>query len=179
MMRKIAVLPLALALVCLGAPGVLAKPSSAKPNPDSGPGCGLGKMAWAKYKQQKNIAPQILMGITNQWLPPFNQSLGISYETSGCTNDEKLWAEEKATMFAEINFENLSQDMAQGQGEHLASLATLLGVPAEQQAEFFAMTQERYTSLIQSGEASPVALVKALHEVMAAHPVLAKVSTTR
>ena len=179
MMRKIAVLPLALALVCLGGPGVLAKPSSAKLNPDSGPGCGLGKMAWAQYKQQKNIVPQILMGITNQWLPPFNQSFGISYETSGCTNDEKLWAEEKATMFAGINFENLSQDMAQGQGEHLASLATLLGVPAEQQAEFFAMTQERYTSLIQSGEASPVALVKALHEVMAAHPVLAKVSTTR
>ena len=179
MMRKIAVLPLALALVCLGAPGVLAKPSSAKPNPDSGPGCGLGKMAWAQYKQQKSIGPQILMGITNQWLPPFNQSFGISYETSGCTNDEKLWAEEKATMFAGINVENLSQEMAQGEGEHLASLATLLGVPAEEQAEFFAMTQERYTSLIQSGEASPVALVKTLHELMAAHPVLAKVSTTR
>lgn len=177
-MKKIAVLPLALALICLGSNGALAKPSVAKPNPDSGPGCGLGKMAWQGYKQQKNITPQILMGITNQWLPPFNQSLGISYETSGCTNDEKLWAEEKATMFAGIDFENLSQDMAQGRGEHLASLATLLGVPAEQQAEFFAMTQERYTSLIQSGEASPIALVKALHDAMAAHPVLARLPAT-
>jgi len=174
MMRKLAVLPLALTFVCLGAPGV-----SAKPNPDTGPGCGLGKMAWSEYKQQKNIGPQVLMGITNQWLPPFNQGFGITYETIGCTNDEKLWAEEQATMFAGINFENLSQDMAQGQGEHLASLATLLGVPAEHQAEFFAMTQEQYTSLIQSGEASPVALVKALHDAMAAHPVLAKGSTTR
>ncbi|MGH7206247.1 MAG: DUF3015 family protein, partial [Nitrospiraceae bacterium] len=82
-------------------------------------------------------------------------------------------------VFAAINFENLSQEMAQGRGEHLASLATLMGVPAEHQAEFFAMTQEKYTSLIQSGEASPVALVKALHEVMAGHPVLAKLSTTR
>jgi len=179
MMRKVAVLAVALALVCLGATGALAKPASAKLNADSGPGCGLGKMAWQGYKQQKNIGPQILMGITNQWFPPFNQSFGISYETSGCTNDEKLWAEEQATMFAAIDFENLSQDMAQGGGEHLASLATLLGVPAEHQAEFFAMTQERYTSLVQSGDASPVALVKALHEVMAAHPVLAKVSTAR
>ena len=174
MMRRLAVLPLALAFLCLGAPGVSAKPSA-----DTGPGCGLGKIAWQEYKQQKNIVPQALMGITNQWLPPFNQGFGISYETSGCTNDEKLWAEEKAAMFAGINFENLSQDLAQGRGEHLASLATLLGVPAQEQAEFFSMTQEQYTSLIQSGEASPVALVKALHEVMAAHPVLAKVSTTR
>jgi len=174
MMRRLAVLSLALTFVCLGATGV-----SAKPNPDTGPGCGLGKMVWSQYKQQKNIAPQVLMGITNQVFPPSHQAFGITYETSGCTNDEKLWAEEKATMFAGINFENLSQDMAQGSGEHLASLATLLGVPAEHQVEFFAMTQEKYTSLIQSGEASPVALVKALHDAMAAHPVLAKVSTTR
>jgi hypothetical protein len=136
-------------------------------------------MVWSSYKQQKNIGPQALMGITNGFFPPSHQAFGITYETSGCTNDEKLWAEEKATMFAGINFENLSQDMAQGSGEHLASLATLLGVPAEHQAEFFAMTQEKYTSLIQSGEASSVALVKALHDAMAAHPVLAQVSTTR
>lgn len=174
MMSRRAVPSLALAFVCLGVTGVLAKP-----NPDTGPGCGVGKMAWTEYKQQKNIVPQILMGITNGWLPPFNQSFGISYETFGCTNDEKLWAEEQATMFAGINFENLSQEMAQGQGEHLASLATLLGVPAEHQAEFFAMTQEQYTSLIRSGEVSPVALVKALHEAMAAHPALVKLATSR
>lgn len=179
MMKKIAVLPLALAVICLGSTGVLAKPSVARPNPDTGPGCGLGKMAWQGYKQQKNIVPQVLMGITNQWLPPFNQGFGISYETFGCTNDEKLWAEEKATMFAGIDLENLSQDMAQGGGEHLASLATLMGVPAEHQAEFFAMTQEQYTSLIQSGQASPVALVKALHEAMGAHPDLVKLATSR
>jgi hypothetical protein len=136
-------------------------------------------MVWSSYKQQKNIGPQALMGITNGFFPPSHQAFGITYETSGCTNDEKLWAEEKATMFAGINFENLSQDMAQGWGEHLASLATLLGVPAEHQAEFFAMTQEQYTSLIQSGEASPVALVKALHDAMAAHPVLVKGSANR
>lgn len=25
-------------------------------NPDNGPGCGLGKLAWADYKTPKNIA---------------------------------------------------------------------------------------------------------------------------
>ncbi len=81
--------------------------------------------------------------------------------------------------FASINFENLSQDMAQGGGEHLASLASLMGIPEEHHAEFFAMTQDRYLSLTAAGETSPVAMVAALHEATAAHPVLAKVSASR
>jgi hypothetical protein len=34
-------------------------------NPDTGPGCGLGKLAWSDYGHQKNIAPQVLMATTN------------------------------------------------------------------------------------------------------------------
>ena len=143
-------------------------------NPDTGPGCGLGKLVWSDYAHQKNIAPQVMMATTNG---TFSNTFGISRGTSGCTNDGKIMVEQKTTLFAELNFENLSQEMAQGQGEHLASLATLMGVPAEHQAEFFAMTQERYTSLAKTGEVSPVAMVKAINSAIATHPVLAQVST--
>ncbi|MEO6111688.1 MAG: DUF3015 domain-containing protein [Nitrospiraceae bacterium] len=144
-------------------------------NPDTGPGCGLGKLAWSDYKGQKEIAPQVLMATTNGTFG--STTFGISSGTSGCTTDGKIMSEQKTTMFAQLNFENLSQEMAQGQGEHLASLATLMGVPAEHQAAFFAMTQERYTSLVKTGEASPVAMVKAINDAIASHPVLAQVST--
>jgi hypothetical protein len=144
-------------------------------NPDTGPGCGLGKLAWSDYKGQKEIAPQVLMATTNGTFG--TTTFGISTGTSGCTNDGKVMSEHKTTMFAQLNFENLSQEMAQGQGEHLASLATLMGVPAEHQAAFFAMTQERYTSLVRTGETSPVAMVKAINDAIATHPVLAQVST--
>jgi hypothetical protein len=143
-------------------------------NPDTGPGCGLGKLAWSDYKNQKSIGPQVLMATTNGTFG--TTTFGISSGTSGCTSDGKVWADQKTTMFAQLNFENLSQEMAQGQGEHLASLATLMGVPAEHQAAFFAMTQERYTSLVKTGEASPVAMVKAINDAIATHPVLAQVS---
>jgi hypothetical protein len=103
------------------------------------------------------------------------QTFGISTHTSGCTNDGVIMAQHKATMFAEVTFDDLSQEMAQGGGEHLASLATLLGVPSDRQAEFFALAQERY---LQTGEQSPAALLKALHETMAQHPVLAKLPAT-
>ena len=54
-----------------------------------------------------------------------------------------------------------------------------MGVPAEQQPEFFAMTQDRYTTLVRSGEASPAAMLKALQDAMTMHPTLAKVSMNR
>lgn len=140
-------------------------------NPDTGPGCGLGKLAWGEYKHQKNIAPQVMMVTTN--VTGFN-TVAISFGTSGCTNDGIIMAKHKEPLFAEINFDSLSQEMAQGQGEHLASLATLMGVPAERQPEFFALAQERYASLIASGETTPRAMIMALHEVMAQYLVLAK-----
>jgi len=143
-------------------------------NPDTGPGCGLGKLAWSDYKNQKNIAPQVMMATTNG---TGMNTFAISSGTSGCTNDGKIMAEHKATVFAATNFENLSQEMAQGRGEHLASLATLLGVPANHQGEFFSMTQNRYTALIREGEASPVEMVKVINDAIAKHPVLAQAST--
>jgi hypothetical protein len=90
-----------------------------------------------------------------------------------------IWSDPKVTVFASLDLENLAQDMAKGRGEHLASLATLMGVPAEQQPVFFAMTQEKYAMLIQAGETSPAAMIRALNDAMASHPVLAKASTTR
>ncbi|WHZ16834.1 MAG: outermembrane protein [Nitrospira sp.] len=142
-------------------------------NPDTGPGCGLGKLAWADFKNQKNIAPQVMMATTNGTFG--SNTFGISSGTSGCTNDGQVWADQKTTMFALMNFENLTQEMAQGKGEHLASLASLMGIPDEQHAAFFALTQERYTALVQAGETSSVALVKALNDAVAKNPVLAQV----
>jgi hypothetical protein len=142
-------------------------------NPDTGPGCGLGKLLWADSMKQKEIAPQVMMATTNG---TGMNTFAISSGTSGCTNDGKIMSEYKTTVFVSLNFENLSQEIAQGQGEHLASLASLMDVPVENQAAFFAMTQERYTSLVKTGEASPVAMVKSINDAIATHPVLARVS---
>ena len=142
-------------------------------NPDTGPGCGLGKLAWADFKRQKDIAPQILMATTNGTFG--SQTFGISFGTSGCTNDGKVWAQHKTEFFVATTFENLAGDMARGQGEHLTALATLLGVPTDRQEAFRTLVQERYHELIGRGETSPSALIKALDEAIAGHPVLAQV----
>jgi hypothetical protein len=133
----------------------------------------LGKLLWSDFKRQKDIAPQVLMATTNGTFG--SQTFGLSTGTSGCTNDRKVWAAQKTEFFVAATFENLAGDMAHGQGEHLTALATLLGVPTDQQEMFATLVQERYRELIDRGETSPSALLKALDEAMAGYPVVAKV----
>lgn len=140
-------------------------------HPDNGPGCGLGKLAWSGYSGQQSIGGQVLMATTNGTF--WSQTFGISFGTSGCTNDGTIFASEKVNVFAAVNFDDISQEMAQGQGEHLTSLATLMEIPTEQHDIFFAMAQEKYTTLVQAGEASPKAIVTAIYSAMGNHPVLA------
>jgi len=145
-------------------------------NPDNGPGCGLGKLAWSDFKRPKNIGPQVLMATTNGTFG--SQTFGISTGTSGCTNDGKVWAEERTDVFVAATFDSLTAEMAKGEGEHLASLATMMGVPAEQHPQFFALAQARYQELVRAGDTSPAAMIKALSAAMVNHQVLAQVIAT-
>ncbi|OQW37291.1 MAG: hypothetical protein A4E19_14105 [Nitrospira sp. SG-bin1] len=138
-----------------------------------GPGCGLGKMLFDR--EPKSIIMQHLGSTSNVPSQPF----AISSGTSGCTNNGMIVKEDRATVFASINFDHLAQEMAQGYGEHLVSLATLLGVSAERQPEFFSLAQDRYLSLMRAGDASPKAMLEALQAAMAGRSILAQASTNR
>jgi hypothetical protein len=136
-------------------------------NPDTGPGCGLGKKLWEGWKGQKQIAPQMFMASTNM---TGSYSFSIPSGTSGCSHDGRVWDSEKASLFIEMNYANLEEDMARGGGEHLASLGALMHVPQEHQEMFFKMVQARYASLDESGENMPVAIREALWETLPGHP---------
>jgi hypothetical protein len=108
-------------------------------------------------------------------------SLGITcastYSTAqafGCPSC--VLEDQKVTLFARANWESLSQDMAQGQGEHLASFAELLHVPAVERLAFFALAQERYTALAQSEMLFPDQVVTDLQDQIAIKIALPSVS---
>ena len=167
-MIKLKWLRLGVVLLPLTATGVWAA------NPDNGPGCGLGKLAWSDYGRQKSIAPQVMMATTNGTFG--SQTFGISSGTSGCTNDGTIMSEHKVNVIAAANYESLSQEMARGGGEHLASLAELMGVPEQNRPEFFALAQTQYASLVASGDTTPAAMIETLQSGMEAHPSLVNVS---
>jgi hypothetical protein len=56
-------------------------------------------------------------------------------------------AREKTELFVGFSYEHLRTDIARGSGEHVASLAVLAGIPAEQRVQFQENMQNRYTLL--------------------------------
>lgn len=137
-----------------------------------GPGCGLGAQV---FKGQQGVIPQVLAATTNGIA---SQTFAISTGTFGCTQDGVVKNDQKTTVFASVNFENLSQEMAQGQGEHLASLASLLGVPAELQPEFFVLTQTKYASIFSTEQTTSNEMLVALNYAMSGHPNLSNFASS-
>ena len=66
------------------------------------------------------------------------------------TEDGLLNPEHKLTAFMALNQTNVEQDLARGQGEYVASLSTLLGLPNDQQAAFHAKAQGAFETLLTS-----------------------------
>jgi hypothetical protein len=99
----------------------------------------------------------------------------ILSSTSGKTwfaEDGYVHDEYKAIAFASLNFTNLNQDMARGQGEYLASLGTILGVPADRQEAFGALAQAHYPHFMASARTTPADLLASLTSAMKDVPPL-------
>ncbi len=92
------------------------------------------------------------------------------------TTSGKSWFEgglvkkdQEVNAFADLNFDNLKQNMAAGHGEYLASLGSLMGVLPAHQNEFFALTQAQYTTLVGSEQTTPVEMLVALNQILTSH----------
>ncbi|TKB71920.1 MAG: DUF3015 domain-containing protein [Nitrospira sp.] len=148
---------------------------------------GFADVVWAcKSAPQKE---------TNEssWLD-FSRMLGVSVSSDVCewaldmtsssgdissSQRRQLSKSEQAIQFASHSMENLSQDMARGHGEYLASLAVLMEVPVERQAAYFALAQEQYPLLARHGDSSPAEMIHRLQTTMAAHPVFGRTAVLR
>lgn len=124
----------------------------------------------------------------------FSKMLGISVSSDICdwaldmtssssdissSRHQQVAKSEQAIQFASHSMENLSQDMAQGSGEYLSTLAELLDVPADRQDAFFALAQDQYPLLAQEGASAPAKMIHSLQTAMAAHPAFAQTVALR
>lgn len=95
-----------------------------------------------------------------------NQTTDTTSNVTGTTSGAAWWNEDgqlkpdfKATAFVSSNYDNLQHDLAAGQGEYLASLSKLLGVPADREPAFFSAAQASYATI---GDHGPAALLTLL-----------------
>lgn len=135
----------------------------------TGSGCGLGATV---FEGQSGLFPNILAATTNG--TSGNQTFGLTSGTSGCDAEAVVTNEYQRKVFVANNLDNLSQEMAQGQGDHLASLATLMGVAKEDQSAFYSFTQSQYGSLFNTSEVSADQVIAALDSAMMQDASMAK-----
>lgn len=120
-------------------------------------GCGLGSMI---IKENTKLM-QVLAATTNG---TGVQTVGITLGTSNCKAQNLVMAEKAVQYFAEVNKDDLSREMAKGEGDKLQTLAALYGCESQaSRSEFSKAAQAAYTRILPSAETSVAEMVKNLN----------------
>lgn len=107
----------------------------------------VGSCGWGSkvFQGQSGIAPQVLAATTNG--TSGNQTFGITFGTSGCTQDGVVSTSWKTAMYIDGNRVALARDAAAGQGESLTVLADVMGVQAADRAVFAATIKANFATV--------------------------------
>ncbi len=116
---------------------------------------------------------------TNTTTDGVNNFLSSTTAKSWMTEDGLVKKEEKVKAFVALNFENLKQDMARGQGEYLTSLGTLLEIPTGHRQQFYLLARATYPLLMSSERTTPDAMLAGLFREMSANKTLQMVALNR
>jgi hypothetical protein len=130
----------------------------------------VGSCGWGSkvFEGQSGIAPQVLAATTNG--TSGNQTFGITFGTSGCTQDGVVSSHWKTAMYIDGNRVALARDAAAGQGESLNVLAEVMGVKAADRALFAATIKANFATVFGNEQiASNLKAVLAANDQLAAY----------
>jgi len=159
-------------LPLLLAPLLMASTASAVA--DSGPGCGLGQQIFAG---QSGLGPHVLAATTNGSVS-YNQLFGLSFDSLGCDGETVVTAEFQRNVFVANNYDNIARDAAQGGGDHLESLATLMQMQDDDAQRFYTLAQANYDQLFGESQGDHDEWLQKLDSTLSADPLLSKYSLT-
>lgn len=80
------------------------------------------------------------------------------------TEDGMVRKEAQVQLFMDSNWDHLSQELAQGHGEYLVSLASLLEVSPADYPSFFSLAQHHYAELSRRGQVDPQEMLQLLEQ---------------
>lgn len=137
----------------------------------------IGSCGWGAklFDGQSGIAPQVLGATTNGTFG--NQTFAITSGTSGCTQDGAVKSSWKTALFIDGNKQQLARDMSVGSGETLDSLASLLGVQAQDRNAFNRIAKDNMARIFPSDNATTDQVMAALRQVLSADAQLARYTT--
>src|SRR5689334_1562602 len=135
---------------------------------DNDAGCGLGTQLMTG---KSGIFSHLVATYTNGLLG--NQTFGITSGTLGCNGDSQVTADADLTKFASTNLDQLSTEMAAGEGEALTALASLYGIAEQDRAAFYGMTKANYGTIVGSDSVTAGEMLASIRTLMAADARLA------
>jgi len=142
---------------------------------EQGAGCGIGKVVLeGKSTKGSNIVASILNDVLIPRTFFMSTAATMGEPLLGCDPTKTVLKDAEKERFVASNMDNLSQEMAQGQGAHLEALASVMGIADEDRSAFFSMTQEEYASLLPRSDAGAGEMLASLNGAMLRHPQLAK-----
>ena len=110
-------------------------------------GVGLGTMLFEAMGYTDTVLGHTLAATTNGSLS--NNAFFITSGTGGA-NSVDFVQNKPLRQYVEENLDSLARDMAVGQGESLAAVAELAGIPVAQRAAFYANCQSRFSEVFAS-----------------------------
>ncbi|MCC7203177.1 MAG: DUF3015 family protein [Nitrospirae bacterium] len=113
----------------------------------SNTGCGLGAVLIGE-KGNDSLLGQLAMTLLNG--TSANQTFGITSGTSECKAPAKIVKNERLNEFVVANIDNLSKDIAMGNGESLDTMAELMGISIDKRAEVYSKIQANFANIFTS-----------------------------
>ncbi|TAK99377.1 MAG: DUF3015 domain-containing protein [Aquabacterium sp.] len=130
----------------------------------------VGSCGWGSklFEGKSGVVNQVLAVTTNG--TSGNQTFGISFGTSGCTQDGVVSSSWKTAMYIDGNRVALARDAAAGQGESLNVLADVMGVKDADRALFASTIKANFASVFANDQiASNLKAVLAANEQLAGY----------
>jgi len=124
-------------------------------------GCGLGTTLIGD-KGNNSILMQVLAATTNG--TSGNQTFGISSGTLGCKKPMKIASNDKLNKFVAHNMDKIAMDISVGHGKSLDGLATLLKVPANKRAAFYAKLKANFDKIYASNSVQSADVIDSIAE---------------
>lgn len=120
---------------------------------EKGSGCGVGKLIMeGKEGKGAHIGVALINWLGNLVVP--HQLFGMTSGTSGCDVTQQVNNPQQKDVFIAQNKDRLSIDMARGEGAHLESFASLMGVQSDDREHFFSHLQANYQTIISADNMS-------------------------
>ncbi len=126
-----------------------------------GPDCGWGNML---FKGQRGLPTHLVASTTNG--SSGNATFGMTTGTNGCRTNDALTYSGKPMLVVSNMLDELSEDMARGEGEALTTYAVVLGVRPEDRAYFSDVTHQHFAQIFSAADVTAEQVLNATYSLL-------------